>query len=135
MHLKLAGARRRGTTSCKEEIENYAKRNSTVFITRDYTTIKLTRLSNFYIKNALRSVQSFLLLSYLVILLSQLLTNDRTTLCGTPKTAPLPVRSSIATTPYRKVIAAYALNYLELRVLKLRILRRSGYWCHSRELG
>ncbi|KAH5390066.1 hypothetical protein HBI33_029460 [Parastagonospora nodorum] len=31
------------------EIKNYAKRNSTVFITRDYTTIKLTKLSNFYI--------------------------------------------------------------------------------------
>ncbi|KAH6104964.1 hypothetical protein HBI64_241480 [Parastagonospora nodorum] len=78
-----------------------------------------------------------------VILLSQLLINDGTTLCGTPvnpwldayrsvfaqlmldawsearKTAPLPVRSSIATTPCRKVTAAYALNYLELRVLKL----------------
>ncbi|KAH5291829.1 hypothetical protein HBI12_239050 [Parastagonospora nodorum] len=32
------------------EIENYVKRNSTVFITRDYTTIKLIRLSNFYIE-------------------------------------------------------------------------------------
>ncbi|KAH5563463.1 hypothetical protein HBI24_248810 [Parastagonospora nodorum] len=32
------------------EIKNYAKRNSTVFITRDYTIIKLTRLSNFYIE-------------------------------------------------------------------------------------
>ncbi|KAH6518044.1 hypothetical protein HBI81_175530 [Parastagonospora nodorum] len=57
-----------------------------------------------------------------VILLSQLLTNDGTTLCSTPleaqKTAPLLVRSSIATTPCRKVTAAYALNYLELRVLK-----------------
>ncbi|KAH5009476.1 hypothetical protein HBI74_204130 [Parastagonospora nodorum] len=61
----------------REEIENYAKRNSTVFITRDYTIIKLTRLSNFYMntaatqhtsqiqKNALRFVQSFLLLSHL----------------------------------------------------------------------
>ncbi|KAH5726700.1 hypothetical protein HBI17_236100 [Parastagonospora nodorum] len=133
--MNLPGARRRGTTSCEEEIENYAKRNSTVFITRDYTIIKLTRLT-------------FLLLSYLadltlnkawVILLSQLLTNDGTTLCGIPvnlwldayrsvfaqlmldawsearKTAPLLVRSSIATTPCRKVTAAYALNYLELR--------------------
>ncbi|KAH6109755.1 hypothetical protein HBI64_222630 [Parastagonospora nodorum] len=186
-----AGARRRGTTSCeegaaaqsdireREEIENYAKRNSTVFITRDYTIIKLTRLSNFYIntaatqhtsqtqKNALRSVQSFLPLSHpadlelvqpkhestlnkaWVILLSQLLTNDGTTLCGTPvnpwldayrslearKTAPLLVRSSIATTPCRnmcsnlrthvmrqariEVTAAYALNYLELRPASL----------------
>ncbi|KAH5155163.1 hypothetical protein HBH69_108320 [Parastagonospora nodorum] len=35
------------------------------------------------------------------------------------KTAPLLVRSSIATTPCRKVTAAYALNYLKLRVLKL----------------
>ncbi|KAH6487771.1 hypothetical protein HBI55_174860 [Parastagonospora nodorum] len=32
------------------EIKNYAKRNSTVFIIRDYTIIKLIRLSNFYIK-------------------------------------------------------------------------------------
>ncbi|KAH6522024.1 hypothetical protein HBI07_219220 [Parastagonospora nodorum] len=74
-----------------------------------------------------------------VILLSQLLTNDGTTLCSTPseaqKTAPLLVRSSIATTLCRnicsdlqthimrqariEVTAAYALNYLELRVLKL----------------
>ncbi|KAH5266812.1 hypothetical protein HBI72_078740 [Parastagonospora nodorum] len=155
--MNLPGAQQRSTTSRKEEIKNYAKRNSTVFITRDYTIIKLTRLSNFYIntaatqhtsqtqKNALRSVQSFLPLSHLVILLSQLLTNDRTTPYSTPleaqKTAPLPVRSSIATTPYRsaarqmldmcsdlqthvirqariEVTAAYALNYLELRVLK-----------------
>ncbi|KAH4847676.1 hypothetical protein HBH75_160760 [Parastagonospora nodorum] len=50
-----------------------------------------------------------------VILLSQLLTNDRTTLYSTPKTAPLLVRSSIATTLCRKVTAAYALNYLKLR--------------------
>ncbi|KAH6131043.1 hypothetical protein HBI64_101780 [Parastagonospora nodorum] len=57
-----------------------------------------------------------------VILLSQLLINDRTTLCSTPKTAPLLVRSSIATTPCRKVTAAYALNYLELRVLKLTLV-------------
>ncbi|KAH6304894.1 hypothetical protein HBI39_114490 [Parastagonospora nodorum] len=132
--MNLPGAQRRGTTFRKEKIKNYAKRNSTVFIIRDYTTIKLIRLSNFYIKNALRSVQSFLLLSYLVILLSQLLTNNRTTLCSTPKTAPLLVRSSIATTPCRsaaymcsnlqthvirqariEVTAAYALNYLELR--------------------
>ncbi|KAH6183632.1 hypothetical protein HBI61_069890 [Parastagonospora nodorum] len=139
--MNLPGAQRRSTTSCKEEIENYAKRNSTVFITRDYTTIKLTRLSNFYIKNALRSV----------ILLSQLLTNDRTTLCSTPvnpwldayrsKTALLLVRSSIATTPCRsaaymcsdlrthmmrqariEVTAAYALNYLKLRPASPRFL-------------
>ncbi|KAH6382197.1 hypothetical protein HBI08_222990 [Parastagonospora nodorum] len=32
------------------EIKNYAKRNSTIFIIRDYTIIKLIRLSNFYIK-------------------------------------------------------------------------------------
>ncbi|KAH5538747.1 hypothetical protein HBI27_125480 [Parastagonospora nodorum] len=79
----------------------------------------------------LRTMQSATLLSLLretilqlnsqdlVILLSQLLINDRTTLCGTPseaqKTAPLLVRSSIATTPCRKITAAYALNYLELR--------------------
>ncbi|KAH5875435.1 hypothetical protein HBI89_252310 [Parastagonospora nodorum] len=69
-----------------------------------------------------------------VILLSQLLTNNRTTPYSTPKTAPLPVRSSIATTPCRnmcsnlqthiirqariEVTAAYALNHLELQVLK-----------------
>ncbi|KAH6423767.1 hypothetical protein HBI59_218950 [Parastagonospora nodorum] len=35
------------------------------------------------------------------------------------KTAPLLVRSSIATTPCRKVTAAYALNYLELRPASL----------------
>ncbi|KAH6121327.1 hypothetical protein HBI64_166580 [Parastagonospora nodorum] len=123
---RYTGARQRSTTFRKEEIENYAKRNSTVFITRDYTTIKLIRLSNFYMKNALRSVQSFLLLSHPVILLSQLLTNDRTTLCSTPsearKTALLLVRSSIATTLCRKVTAVYALNYLELRVLKLTLM-------------
>ncbi|KAH5497280.1 hypothetical protein HBI52_190980 [Parastagonospora nodorum] len=67
-----------------------------------------------------------------VILLSQLLINDRTTLC-----TPLLVRSSIATTPCRSAIldicsnlrthvirqarievtAVYALNYLELQFL------------------
>ncbi|KAH5092792.1 hypothetical protein HBH72_182820 [Parastagonospora nodorum] len=50
-----------------------------------------------------------------VILLSQLLINNRTTLCSIPKTAPLLVCSSIVTTLCRKVIAAYALNYLKLR--------------------
>ncbi|KAH5340202.1 hypothetical protein HBI33_246570 [Parastagonospora nodorum] len=54
-----------------------------------------------------------------IILLLQLLINNRTTLYSTPKTAPLLVCSSIATTPCRKVTAAYALNYLELQVLKL----------------
>ncbi|KAH6024039.1 hypothetical protein HBI83_073390 [Parastagonospora nodorum] len=44
-----------------------------------------------------------------IILLSQLLTNNRTTL------SPLPVCSSIATTPCKKVTAAYALNYLKLQ--------------------
>ncbi|KAH5885881.1 hypothetical protein HBI90_019080 [Parastagonospora nodorum] len=75
-------------------------------------------------KNALRSV----------ILLSQLLTNNGTTLYSTPleaqKTASLLVRSSIATTPCRsaarqariEVTAAYALNYLELRPASPRFL-------------
>ncbi|KAH6505469.1 hypothetical protein HBI55_000360 [Parastagonospora nodorum] len=54
-------------------------------------------------------------LSRTIILLSQLLTNDRTTLYSTPKTAPLLVCSSIATTLCRKVTAAYALNYLKLQ--------------------
>ncbi|KAH6158447.1 hypothetical protein HBI61_244070 [Parastagonospora nodorum] len=49
-----------------------------------------------------------------VILLLQLLTNDGTTLYSIPKTAPLLVCSSIATTPCRKVTAVYALNYLKL---------------------
>ncbi|KAH5481892.1 hypothetical protein HBI28_015750 [Parastagonospora nodorum] len=57
-----------------------------------------------------------------VILLLQLLINNRITLCSTPKTALLLVCSSIATTPCRKVIAAYALNYLELQVLKLTLI-------------
>ncbi|KAH5114106.1 hypothetical protein HBH71_155000 [Parastagonospora nodorum] len=57
-----------------------------------------------------------------VILLLQLLINDRITLCSTPKTAPLLVCSSIATTPCRKVTAAYALNYLKLQVLKLTLI-------------
>ncbi|KAH5921354.1 hypothetical protein HBI86_247480 [Parastagonospora nodorum] len=157
--MNLPGARRRSTTSRKEsaaaqsdtrerkEIENYAKRNSTVFITRDYTTIKLTRLSNFYIntaatrhtsqtqKNALRSVQSFLPLSHPA---DPTLNKAQS---EAQKTAPLPVRSSIATTPCRsaarqmldiysdlqthiirqariEVTAAYALNHLKLQVLK-----------------
>ncbi|KAH3956327.1 hypothetical protein HBH51_245130 [Parastagonospora nodorum] len=57
-----------------------------------------------------------------VILLSQLLTNNGTTLYSTPKIVLLLVCSSIATTPCRKVIAAYALNYLKLRVLKLTLI-------------
>ncbi|KAH4969837.1 hypothetical protein HBI78_054510 [Parastagonospora nodorum] len=77
-----------------------------------------------------------------VILLSQLLTNNRTTLCSTPKTAPLLVRLSIATTPCRsamldicsnlqmhvirqariEVTAAYTLNHLELRPASPRFL-------------
>ncbi|KAH4055181.1 hypothetical protein HBH50_245460 [Parastagonospora nodorum] len=160
------GAQRRSTTSRKEsaaaqsdtreQIKNYAKRNSTVFITRDYTTIKLTRLSNFYINTAAtrhtsqtqKNALPFLPLSHpadltlnkaQIILLSQLLTNNKTMLYSTPsearKTAPLLVCSSIATTPcrnicsnlqthvirqaYIEVTAAYALNHLELRVLKL----------------
>ncbi|KAH4146190.1 hypothetical protein HBH44_249040 [Parastagonospora nodorum] len=57
-----------------------------------------------------------------VILLLQLLTNNRTTLYSTPKTALLLVCSSIATTLCRKVTAAYALNYLKLQVLKLTLI-------------
>ncbi|KAH4777115.1 hypothetical protein HBH62_159080 [Parastagonospora nodorum] len=53
-----------------------------------------------------------------VILLLQLLTNNRTTLYSTSKTAPLLVCLSIATTLCRKVIAAYALNYLKLNSLR-----------------
>ncbi|KAH4483426.1 hypothetical protein HBH79_232910 [Parastagonospora nodorum] len=61
-----------------------------------------------------------------VILLSQLLINNRTTLYSTPKTAPLLVRSSIATTPYRKVTAVYALNYLKLQFLSANIIALIG---------
>ncbi|KAH5151860.1 hypothetical protein HBH70_011730 [Parastagonospora nodorum] len=76
-----------------------------------------------------------------VILLSQLLINNRTTLYSTPKTAPLLVCSSIATTPCRstaymcsnlqthvirqariEVTAAYALNYLKLQPASLQFL-------------
>ncbi|KAH6249325.1 hypothetical protein HBI42_167070 [Parastagonospora nodorum] len=82
------------------EIKNYAKRNSTVFITRDYTTIKLIRLSNFYIEciciaNARRIVRG--------------LENSAS--------ASLLVYSNYALQEYSllKVTAAYALNYLKLR--------------------
>ncbi|KAH4374721.1 hypothetical protein HBH99_221390 [Parastagonospora nodorum] len=61
-----------------------------------------------------------------IILLLQLLTNDRTTLYSTPKTAPLLVCSSIATTLCRKVIAAYALNYLKLQFLSANIIALIG---------
>ncbi|KAH4458785.1 hypothetical protein HBH91_080150 [Parastagonospora nodorum] len=57
-----------------------------------------------------------------IILLSQLLINDRTTLYSTPKTAPLLVCLSIVTTPCRKVTAAYALNYLKLQFLSANII-------------
>ncbi|KAH6143373.1 hypothetical protein HBI64_014100 [Parastagonospora nodorum] len=43
------------------------------------------------------------------------------------KTAPLPVRSSIATTPCRKVTAAYALNHLKLQVLKPTLAYRNKF--------
>ncbi|KAH6106769.1 hypothetical protein HBI64_235010 [Parastagonospora nodorum] len=89
------------------EIENYTKCNSTVFITRDYTTIKLTRLSNFYIEcictaNARRIVRG--------------LENSAS--------ASLLIYSDYALQECSllKVIAAYALNYLELRVLKLTLI-------------
>ncbi|KAH6052135.1 hypothetical protein HBI66_239300 [Parastagonospora nodorum] len=56
-----------------------------------------------------------------VILLLQLLTNDRTTLY-----TPLLVCLSIATTPYRKVTAIYALNYLKLQFLSANIIALIG---------
>ncbi|KAH5951079.1 hypothetical protein HBI85_247590 [Parastagonospora nodorum] len=63
-----------------------------------------------------------------VILLSQLLTNNRTTLCirgleNSASTSPL-VYSDYALQECSplKVTAAYALNYLELRVLKLTLI-------------
>ncbi|KAH6473292.1 hypothetical protein HBI59_021620 [Parastagonospora nodorum] len=90
-------------------------------------------------KNALRSVQSFLPLSHLADPFHQITLNKAQS--EAQKTAPLPVRSSIATTPCRsaarqmldicsdlrthvirqariEVTAAYALNHLELQVLK-----------------
>ncbi|KAH3976414.1 hypothetical protein HBH52_119570 [Parastagonospora nodorum] len=92
------------------EIKNYAKRNSTVFITRDYTIIKLIRLSNFYIEciriaDARRIVRglensafaSLLIYSDYALQECSLLTRI-------------------------EVIAIYALNYLELRVLKLTLI-------------
>ncbi|KAH6062578.1 hypothetical protein HBI67_142980 [Parastagonospora nodorum] len=48
---------------------------------------------------------------------------------GTPallRTTPLLVCSSIATTPYRKVIAVYALNYLKLQFLSANIIALIG---------
>ncbi|KAH5694575.1 hypothetical protein HBI44_130280 [Parastagonospora nodorum] len=56
------------------------------------------------------------ILSRTIILLLQLLTNDRTTL------SLLLVCLSIATTPCRKVTAAYALNYLKLQFLSANII-------------
>ncbi|KAH6417903.1 hypothetical protein HBI59_245910 [Parastagonospora nodorum] len=50
-----------------------------------------------------------------------LLTNNRTTLY-----TPLLVCSSIATTPCRKVIAAYALNYLKLQFLSANMIALIG---------
>ncbi|KAH5025050.1 hypothetical protein HBI74_126480 [Parastagonospora nodorum] len=80
----------------------------------------------------LRTMQSATLLSLLRETILQLnsqdllLTNNRTTLCSIPKTAPLLVCSSIATTPCRKVTAAYALNYLELRFLSANMIALVG---------
>ncbi|KAH4952401.1 hypothetical protein HBI78_243030 [Parastagonospora nodorum] len=65
-------------------------------------------------------------LSRTIILLLQLLINDRTTLYSTPKTAPLLVCLSIATTPCKKVTAAYALNYLKLQFLSANIIALIG---------
>ncbi|KAH3938611.1 hypothetical protein HBH53_249070 [Parastagonospora nodorum] len=106
-------------------------------LSRDSICNAMTLISNEYkilYAEKSRTMQSATLLSLLretilqlnlqdsVILLLQLLINNRTTLYSTPKTAPLLVRSSIATMPCRKVTAAYALNYLELQVLKLSIV-------------
>ncbi|KAH4250295.1 hypothetical protein HBI04_242770 [Parastagonospora nodorum] len=89
------------------EIKNYAKRNSTVFITRDYTIIKLIRLSNFYIEcictaNTKRIVRG--------------LENSAS--------ASLLIYSNYALQECSllKVIAIYALNYLKLQVLKLTLI-------------
>ncbi|KAH5549478.1 hypothetical protein HBI25_198550 [Parastagonospora nodorum] len=63
-----------------------------------------------------------------VILLSQLLTNDGTTLYSTPawKIALLLVCSSIVTTLCRKVTAVYALNYLKLQFLSANMMALVG---------
>ncbi|KAH6158467.1 hypothetical protein HBI61_242880 [Parastagonospora nodorum] len=128
------------------EIKNYAKRNSTsqTYEPRRYagsnkeTPAPLrTKLVQPKHKSTLNKAQ--------VILLSQLLTNNRITLYSTPKIAPLLVCSSIATTPCRsaayicsdlqthiirqariEVIAAYALNYLELQFLSANIIALIG---------
>ncbi|KAH5050596.1 hypothetical protein HBI38_240470 [Parastagonospora nodorum] len=86
------------------EIKNYAKRNSTIFITRDYTIIKLTRLT--------RRLQKYICTA-----------NTRRIVRGlenSASTSPL-VYSNYALQEYSllKVIAAYTLNYLKLQVLKL----------------
>ncbi|KAH6084013.1 hypothetical protein HBI65_201820 [Parastagonospora nodorum] len=86
------------------EIKNYAKRNSTIFITRDYTTIKLTRLT--------RRLQECICTA-----------NARRIVRGLENSASasLLIYSNYALQKYSllKVTAAYALNYLELQVLKL----------------
>ncbi|KAH6080444.1 hypothetical protein HBI67_040700 [Parastagonospora nodorum] len=89
------------------EIKNYAKHNSTVFITRDYTIIKLIRLSNFYIECICTA-------------------NARCIVRGLENSASasLLVYSDYALQECSllKVIAVYALNYLKLRVLKLTLI-------------
>ncbi|KAH4986694.1 hypothetical protein HBI76_108560 [Parastagonospora nodorum] len=89
------------------EIKNYAKRNSTVFIMRDYTIIKLIRLSNFYIE-CIRTA------------------NARRIVRGSENSASasLLVYSNYALQECSllKVTAAYALNYLKLQVLKLTLI-------------
>ncbi|KAH6256438.1 hypothetical protein HBI40_251590 [Parastagonospora nodorum] len=89
------------------EIKNYAKRNSTIFITRDYTIIKLTRLT--------RRLQKYICTA-----------NTRRIVRGlenSASTSPL-VYSNYALQEYSllKVIAAYTLNYLKLQVLKLTLI-------------
>ncbi|KAH5526226.1 hypothetical protein HBI27_245400 [Parastagonospora nodorum] len=76
------------------EIKNYAKRNSTVFITRDYTIIKLTRLTN--TRRIVRGLENSASASLLIY-------SDYT----------------LQKCSLLKVTAIYALNYLKLQVLKL----------------
>ncbi|KAH3963651.1 hypothetical protein HBH52_217290 [Parastagonospora nodorum] len=95
------------------EIKNYAKRYASS--NKETPAPSRTKLVQPKHKSTLNKAQ--------VILLSQLLTNDRTML------SLLLVCSSIATTPCRsaaQVTAAYALNYLKLRFLSANIMALIG---------
>ncbi|KAH5141446.1 hypothetical protein HBI73_072400 [Parastagonospora nodorum] len=128
------------------EIKNYAKRNSTVFIMRDYTIIKLTRLKHccyaVYLLNIEERTAFYAILPSTILssrpvslnAIGNIKTLDERTKCiriadarrivrglENSASASLLVYSNYALQEYSllKVTAVYALNYLELRVLKL----------------